>query len=352
LARSDLVREAAWALINGIARPKWKGTVFVICGLHNRWFAEALMLASHRVGAEPHVWVFDEDSFAKNLEAASEKAVPMVPVVERSLLERSDVVFWLSQFDSLERFPEEVRGIDCAFWDGVHESLKAKPRLLVNLPSARFVRDMGIDYDRFVRVFVDGVMVDYEKLGWSGLRVASRLDDKFVQVYDVNGTYLEFSLKGRSAGVEAVVPGGSGEVDIPSGEVYVAPVEDSANGVLVVDKLREHGVRRLRLDFSRGRIVDIHADEGLDEFLSLLKGAEGGKDVLAEFGIGMNCGMKPVGWSVYDEKALGTVHVAIGNNMHMGGVNKASIHVDFVLYDPTVKVDERVVMQRGELVGV
>jgi leucyl aminopeptidase (aminopeptidase T) len=64
---------------------------------------------------------------------------------------------------------------------------------------------------------------------------------------------------------------------------------------------------------------------------------------------GVNYGMRCVGWGVFDEKVLGTVHVAIGNNVHLEGTNKASIHVDFVLHKPTVKADDSVVMQKGKL---
>jgi leucyl aminopeptidase (aminopeptidase T) len=52
---------------------------------------------------------------------------------------------------------------------------------------------------------------------------------------------------------------------------------------------------------------------------------------------------------VFDEKVLGTVHVAIGNNVHLEGTNKASIHADFVLHKPTVKADDSVVMQKRKL---
>jgi leucyl aminopeptidase (aminopeptidase T) len=67
--------------------------------------------------------------------------------------------------------------------------------------------------------------------------------------------------------------------------------------------------------------------------------------------MGTNYGIKPVGWSIYDEKAIGTAHIAIGNNIHLGGVNKASLHVDFVLDKPTVEADGKVVLRRGRFLG-
>jgi leucyl aminopeptidase (aminopeptidase T) len=61
--------------------------------------------------------------------------------------------------------------------------------------------------------------------------------------------------------------------------------------------------------------------------------------------------MKTIGWCIYDEKALGTAHIAIDNNIHLGGTNKASIRVDFVLRNPTIKIDEELIMKNGKLTG-
>ena len=131
-------------------------------------------------------------------------------------------------------------------------------------------------------------------------------------------------------------------------EVCVAPVESSANGILVVDQLRDYGIEQLRLHFENGKIVSFKAEKGSDTFKKTLKKAKGDKDRIAELGIGINCGMKPIGWRVYDKKALGTAHIAIGNNIHLGGVNKASIHIDFVLHNPTIKADDKIIMDTGK----
>jgi len=84
-------------------------------------------------------------------------------------------------------------------------------------------------------------------------------------------------------------------------------------------------------------------------FRKLLDKAEGDKDRIAELGIGTNYDMKLTGYRIYDEKALGTAHIAIGNNVHLGGVNKASIHWDFVLYSPSIEVDGMPLMEKGKL---
>jgi len=118
----------------------------------------------------------------------------------------------------------------------------------------------------------------------------------------------------------------------------------------VVDERKENGLKGLRLQFEKGKIVDFQAEKGGDAFKKLLQRATGAKDRIGEFGIGLNYGVKLVGWSIYDEKALGTAHIAIGSNVHLGGGNEASIHIDFVLNKPTVEADNKLVMEKGEFV--
>lgn len=130
----------------------------------------------------------------------------------------------------------------------------------------------------------------------------------------------------------------------------MAPIETSANGVLVVEEFRYKKIKNLKIHFSEGKIVSFKAEKGNDVFRDLLDKADGDKDRIAEFGIGINYGMKLTGFTTYDEKALGTVHIAIGNNVHLGGINKASIHWDFLLHNPSIEVDDVPLMKRGKLI--
>jgi len=143
---------------------------------------------------------------------------------------------------------------------------------------------------------------------------------------------LTFSIDKRHVGVEVGTledcfsSGKECEAEVPGGEVYVAPIETSANGVLAVEGFRDYNIQNLKLRFKEGKVVSFKAEKGNDVFGGLLDKAEGDKDRIAEFGIGINYGMKLTGYRIYDEKALGTDHIATGDNVHLGRVNKASIH--------------------------
>jgi leucyl aminopeptidase (aminopeptidase T) len=352
-----LMRKAARAIVTSIACLNEKFNVLVISGLHNKTLAEYLMLESYAVKAHPYLWVFDEEFFLKYVKILSKDTIAFLPEHVRSLLENSNVIIWLSHFDDLEKFPADVRKAMISFWDDVYETIKAKPRLLVNLLSAGCIEDMGIDYEQYLQSFAKAVDVDYSRLRRVGNALASKLDGrKLIHIYDAKGTDLTFSIDNRHVGVEVGTledcfsSGKECEVEVPGGEVYVAPIETSANGVLVVKEFRDYNIKNLELRFKKGKIVNFKAEIGNNMFRKLLDNAEGDKDRIAEFGIGINHGMKLTGYRIYDEKALGTAHIAIGNNTHLGGVNKASIHWDFILHNPSIEVDHALLMKKGKLV--
>ncbi len=347
------LKESAHTIVTDVARLRKRPNVLIICGPHNKILAEYIMLESRRVGTHPSLWMFDENFFLKSL-TASKNLTTVVLKHVLSLVEKSSVIIWLSQFEDVERFPADLRKVVYSFWDEVERAVKPKPCLFVNLPSPKYIQALKINYLEFLAAFINGVKADYGRLRETSSNIASRLGGhNFVRVYHTNGTDLEFSIKDRRVEVEdgtledCYSTGRECGIDAPGGEVYVAPVETSANGILVVDEHKEHDLKGLRLQFRNGRIIDVRARRGGDAFAKLLKEAKGAKDRIAELGIGANYGMKPVGWSIYDEKALGTVHIAIGNNVHLGGVNEASIHIDFVLNKPTIKADKETVMEQG-----
>jgi len=282
---------------------------------------------------------------------------PGFPSMCVSLLESSDVVIWLTQFENPKSAPSELGATVCSYWDQVYEALKGKPLLSVNLLSAKSLETMDIDYEESLTTFANAVNVDYHKVKQTGSALLKSLHKKqSIKITTPDGTDLTFSIKSRRVGIEdgtleeCLSKGKECDVEIPAGEVYVAPVENSAHGMLVTDEVRDFDVQKLRMKFHKGRITSFEAEKGKASFKRLLDEAHGHKDRIAEFGIGINYGMKPIGLRIYDEKAQGTAHVAIGNNTHLGGINKASIHIDFIMHKPTIKADNDLIMKDGKAI--
>ncbi len=154
----------------------------------------------------------------------------------------------------------------------------------------------------------------------------------------------------------------AGGKNLPGGEFFTSPVEDSAEGVITFAEFpavylgRE--VRGIRLRFEGGRVVDASAETAEDFLLSTLDTDEGARR-LGELGIGCNPAitrhMKNV---LFDEKMDGTIHLAVGNTVPgTGGTNESSIHWDIVKdlrSGGRIELDGRVVQQDGvwQLCGV
>jgi hypothetical protein len=161
------------------------------------------------------------------------------------------------------------------------------------------------------------------------------------------GTDLTLRVGGRPWLTDAK-PLGPGEYgNFPGGEIFCAPLEDSADGVLVADLTVPYTVEGLvdapvTLRFAGGRVHAIEGGRAAELLRQLVEAADDGGKVIAELGIGLNPTVKPRGHVMLDEKAAGTAHVAIGNNTgSYGGANSSTIHVDCILSAPTVEVDGR-----------
>lgn len=171
------------------------------------------------------------------------------------------------------------------------------------------------------------------------------------------GTDITMSLKGRIGIVDGgffTEPGVFG--NLPSGEAFIAPVEGTANGRVVIEAgwfpdLEENLVFR----FKNGKVVGIEGGGKVgDRYRELLGiGKEGAlyeaRRNCAELGIGTNPNAKRLDNVLEAEKIRGTVHIAVGDNAHMGGKVNADLHQDFVIQKPTLILDGKTIMKNGKL---
>ncbi len=135
--------------------------------------------------------------------------------------------------------------------------------------------------------------------------------------------------------------------NLPAGEAYIAPIEHGSNGTIVIDgSFAPIGALRKKviLEIKNGRIVKLSGNGRLQ---SIFKKYGKKERVLCEFGIGTNPKAKITGNVLEDEKVLGSIHVAFGNNLNFGGKNKARIHLDGVIKKPSVWLDKRLIIKKG-----
>lgn len=198
---------------------------------------------------------------------------------------------------------------------------------------------------------------DYQAIATITRRLKRHLEGKEqVSITTPLGTDLTFSIAGRDVVEDTGLIHNPGQFgNLPAGECFVAPLEDSAEGVLVVDKSFPELVveQPVRMIFEKGRVVAIEGGAEAEELLRRIEHGEqllNGENcrVIAELGIGTNPKARLTGRVITDEKVMGTIHVAIGDNASHGyGVNPAPIHIDGIVGQPTLVVDGETLIEKG-----
>lgn len=154
---------------------------------------------------------------------------------------------------------------------------------------------------------------------------------------------------------------GTGEMcNLPCGEIYCAPLETEASGLVVFDaSIGDIGLLKhpLKVFIAKGRITKFESDdkELVNKIIVLTEFDEDAK-IIGELGIGINTSAVISGNMLEDEKVKGTAHIAFGNNADFpgGGNNHSQIHRDYLFYRPTMEATfadgtKKVVMREGEL---
>ena len=198
-------------------------------------------------------------------------------------------------------------------------------------------------------MFGKGAMTaDYQEVEKLTARITDMLTQADKARIEKDGKVLEISLKGRdgvpSPGVYKE-PGKCG--NLPSGEAYIAPLEDGSEGEMIIDGSMV-GIGKLEsplhMKISGGKLREVTGDKS-ENLGILLKNETNG--TLCELGIGTNEAAILNGIILEDEKVYGTVHIAFGTNASFGGVNKAECHMDGIILRPTLYLDDILVIKEG-----
>lgn len=234
---------------------------------------------------------------------------------------------------------------------------------LVGWPHPQIAKELGIPPAKFKRI-VEGALEESfnprtKKLVEAYYQALNGSNE--IRILHDDGTDLSFSVKGRrflkDDGVldEDDIANKDVGMNLPCGETFTAPVENSANGLLKIPKniIPGYGLAEdIELFFEKGVVVDYGARKHRDYLTKFFEENTGECRRIAEFGIGCNAKAEFTnGYIIVDEKIKGTIHVAIGWNIGYGGKNNASSHLDFIkpMYHGQVYADGVLVMDRGRL---
>jgi len=187
-------------------------------------------------------------------------------------------------------------------------------------------------------VFLKIAEADFGQIEKENKKIAKQLKGKSkIEITTPGGTSISFSIKKRELhGLKPKTKGYS--MNLPTGEVYCAPIEETADGEVFIDYFGESISPKDKawVKVENGRITEWN--DSAKPFVSLQQ-VENGL-IIAEFGVGTNrAHKKPIGNVLHDEKIFGTIHLAFGNNVSFGGKNRSPVHNDLILINPIVLVD-------------
>jgi aminopeptidase len=216
-------------------------------------------------------------------------------------------------------------------------------------PTQALAQEANLTLGEFEDLVYGACLVDWDAEGQRLRRYADRFDAaEEVRIVGA-GTDLTLSLAGRRGEVD------DGRTNMPGGEFFYAPVEDSAEGVIEFAEFpsvyQGHEFTGIRLRFREGRVVDASAARGEEVLLSTLDRDQGAR-AIGELGIGCNPGIRrPLKNTLFDEKIDGSVHLALGQSYpKVGGTNLSVIHWDIVKdlrSGGRLELDGKIVQENG-----
>jgi aminopeptidase len=200
--------------------------------------------------------------------------------------------------------------------------------VLVRVPNESFAQQAYTSLDEMMEFFFNSTLLDWAKEA----KRYREINDVFQAADNVRivgkGTDISFSTKGRIYEVA------DGHLNMPDGEIFTAPVDDSAEGQVYFEFPGVYMGRLIpgiTLEFEQGKVIKATADQNQDLLHELLEMDEGAKR-LGEFGVGVNFGIDRFSYDIlYDEKIGGTIHLALGRAYsECNGINQSALHWDIV----------------------
>jgi leucyl aminopeptidase (aminopeptidase T) len=195
-----------------------------------------------------------------------------------------------------------------------------------------------------------GDLEEIRRRGWAVVTALNRGAE--ARITCRHGSDLRIGLEGRMGIVDAGELGNRGAFgNLPCGEGFIAPVEGTTEGKLVIDgSIASVGLLEtpVELTVREGHLVEATGEAGAKLMELLTAHGKDGTNV-AELGIGTNEEAILTGNILEDEKILGTCHVAFGASAAIGGTVQVPVHLDCVALEPTVEIDGEKIVSDGDL---
>jgi len=349
-------------IVRSSATVKEDETVTILSRADALSYAELIALECRKVGALPLI-IASSDDYAYRIS----KEVPIEYLKKTrphavQLIKASDLVISIGvEWANPRRFqdiPEERIGAQRIGSKPVSDAIYQTERVRwvgTDYPTMEQAAMCGVDFEVFFETYWRAMGVDYTDMRARVHRVAEFFAGaRRVHITSPKGSDLTFSIEGRPIDKDSgFIDDSMGRklLNLPAGEVCMAPLETSAQGTVVFDLAFDHRGNRIEdlvVRFEGGKAIPVEAKMGFEAFTEVLANSHGDKERIGELGIGLNDEVKEaIGYMLTDEKIMGTAHIAIGENRMLGGVNDSDLHWDLLVMEPRLEVDGRLIMEGG-----
>ncbi len=293
-------------------------TVLIITNPELMAISEALFIESQRLKAKPSILVYETGKM--NGEEPPDN-------VAKAMLE-ADVVFAPTKFSISH----------------------TTARRNANKNGSRIATLPGITEEIFIR----GLSADYDEIAEISQKVYDYLNPaKTAHVTTPYGMDLTIDINNEAEISNGLIRKKGDFSNLPDGETELAPV--TANGVLVANICDAFITEPTKFDLKDGYITSYDSNVSGQRFKKLVDKSmeiDGNNNAsfIAEFAIGTNPTAKVTGNVLEDEKVFGTCHVAFGDNTsYPGGKNESILHMDVIIFEPTIELDGKIIMENGKL---
>jgi aminopeptidase len=319
---------------------------------HTWSLARAVHAKAVQVGASPHV-EFQSVLLQRDLMRWGSEA-QLAPAHELQIqgLEWADVYIGLRGASNPHEFeglaPERIMAFRRELGKASAKRTASTRWVLIRVPNEDFAQQAGMSTEAMMEFFFNATLRDWsaEAQRYNEIRESLQQTSE-VQIVG-RDTDLRFSTRGR------IYVTDEGHINMPGGEIYTAPLEETAEGRIAFDFPAVYAgqfVEGIRLVFAQGEVQEAYADQNQDLLRSLIAMDEGARRI-GEFGIGVNYGIDRYCYDLlFDEKIGGTVHIALGRAYtQCGGTNMSAFHWDLIKdlrSDGALFLDGHKAMERG-----
>ncbi|MGY5860022.1 MAG: aminopeptidase [Candidatus Thorarchaeota archaeon] len=345
------IREHAKILVNWSTEVKKGDMVGILTSPKAYDLALAITKEVAKAGGRSLPVLWDHEISRAFFDGADDETIQLLPKHILALVESVDVIIFIGSpmnSKALAGVSPEKQMLDAKTMQPIMKTYLSKRWVATLHPCQSLAQTGNMSLEEYQDFAYDAMLIDWKEQSKTVFKLKERLEKQSCIQFIGPETDLYASTEGR------IWIAGDGKHNMPCGEVFTAPVEDTVEGKIYFDiPLLSFGkvLEGVRLAFEKGEVVDFSAEKEEATLKQVIDTDEGSRR-LGEMAIGTNRGIKRATLNMlYDEKLGDTIHCALGQAYEdANGTNKSAVHVDIIksMKEGEVLAGDDVIYSKGK----